>query len=80
MLRREVTEVRKEAQSARTSTDSEKQTKINSLGMKIASFHVTTEMKEKMTDPIKLDLSRSESHVSSFFAANTGSSMHRQLS
>ena len=48
-LREEVVEVRRGAQSVNTSTESEKQKKINSLDL-IVSLNVTIEEKETVTD------------------------------
>ena len=49
----------REAQSAHVSTDSEKHKKINNLELKTVSLNVP-----RNTDHIKLDLNRSEAHVS----------------
>ena len=56
--------MRKEAQSAHCSTDSE--TEDNTLESKIVSLNFTVKEKERMTDRIELDLNRSESQVGRF--------------
>ena len=49
----------REAQSLHVSTDSEKHKKINNLELKTVSLNVP-----RKTDQIKLDLNRSDAHVS----------------
>ena len=71
-LREEILEIRREALSAQSLTESEKQTKINSLELETVSANVTIETKEMRTDKTKLDL------VRQFFAAYSGSSRYHQ--
>ena len=81
-LREEVVEVRRGAQSVNTSTESEKQKKINSLDL-IVSLNVTKKTKDKMTQKFKMDLNWSESReayiCSKFGIIKTPSSVSMKL-